>query len=409
MEVEQKAPEPPKLDRQPSDIEDEEIEAVPKRARIIEMAEWKYQLGLPDDAQVDKTAVKQRVLERVKEDNMYPYYKHLCSTFNWSVDEALAESMQKSNVEELAKIEEKIADAKKNHGDTEIRNALQAKVDFHTRIGHKEEALKAFTETETKIVGSGSRIDMMFAVIRLGFFHSDSEIIRTYIAKAKAAVEAGGDWERRNLLKIYEAAYLITKRELKEAASLLLDSLATFTCYELMDYNTFVFYTVVTAAMAHPRSVIRDKVIKAPEILTVMKDIPNIQTFLNSLYRCRYAEFFQSLSAISRQVKYDRLLSSHFNFWLRGMRFVAYSQFLQAYRSVTLASMANTFGVSVEFLDGELARFISAKRLHCKIDKVNGVVETNHPDAKNAQYDDVIKQGDALLQRIQKLTKLVSY
>lgn len=34
----------------------------------------------------------------------------------------------------------------------------------------------------------------------------------------------------------------------------------------------------------------------------------------------------------------------------------------------------------------ELARFIAAGRLHCKIDKVGEVVETNRPDSKNYQY-----------------------
>ena len=34
---------------------------------------------------------------------------------------------------------------------------------------------------------------------------------------------------------------------------------------------------------------------------------------------------------------------------------------------------------------------------HCSIDKVNGMVETNRPALKNAQYDTVAKQGDLLL------------
>jgi hypothetical protein len=35
-------------------------------------------------------------------------------------------------------------------------------------------------------------------------------------------------------------------------------------------------------------------------------------------------------------------------------------------------------------VDQELSRFIAAGKLHCKIDKVAGVLETNRPDAKNA-------------------------
>jgi len=56
----------------------------------------------------------------------------------------------------------------------------------------------------------------------------------------------------------------------------------------------------------------------------------------------------------------------------------------------------------------ELSRFIAAGRLNCKIDKVGGVIETNRPDTKNAQYQSVIKQGDNLLNRIQKLSRVIN-
>jgi len=62
----------------------------------------------------------------------------------------------------------------------------------------------------------------------------------------------------------------------------------------------------------------------------------------------------------------------------------------------------------VAFIDAELARFIAAGRLHCKIDKVNGIVETNRPDNKNYQYQACIKQGDILLNRIQKLSRVIN-
>jgi 26S proteasome regulatory subunit N7 len=75
--------------------------------------------------------------------------------------------------------------------------------------------------------------------------------------------------------------------------------------------------------------------------------------------------------------------------------------------SVTMDSMSKSFGVSIDFLDGELSRFISAGRLNAKIDKVSGVIETNRPDAKNTQYQEAIKKGDQLLNRIQKLARII--
>lgn len=53
----------------------------------------------------------------------------------------------------------------------------------------------------------------------------------------------------------------------------------------------------------------------------------------------------------------------------------------------------------------ELSRFIAAGRLNCVIDKVNQAVTTNRPDFKNAQYEQIIKQGDIVLNSIQKLSR----
>jgi 26S proteasome regulatory subunit N7 len=55
----------------------------------------------------------------------------------------------------------------------------------------------------------------------------------------------------------------------------------------------------------------------------------------------------------------------------------------------------------------ELARFIYLGRLNCRIDAVGGVIETIRPDTKNAQYHNTIKHGDLLLNRVQKLSRVI--
>lgn len=69
-------------------------------------------------------------------------------------------------------------------------------------------------------------------------------------------VEKGGDWERRNRLKVYEGTFLLVCREFSDAADLLLDSIATFTCYELFSYRRFVLYTVVATTMTKVSSIL---------------------------------------------------------------------------------------------------------------------------------------------------------
>jgi len=107
-------------------------------------------------------------------------------------------------------------------------------------------------------------------------------------------------------------------------------------------------------------------------------------------------------------MKSDRYLNPHYAYFVREMKIKVIGQLLESYRSLTLAYMAEAFGVTEIYMDQELARGIADNRLHCKIDKVNGIVVTTRPDAKNAQYQSVIKQGDILLNRVQKLSRVIN-
>ena len=103
----------------------------------------------------------------------------------------------------------------------------------------------------------------------------------------------------------------------------------------------------------------------------------------------------------------SRILNPHARYYVRELRILAYTQLLESYRSLTLESLATAFGVSVAFVDADLARFIASRRLNCTIDRVHGVVETNRPSTKNTQYETVVRQGDLLLNSVQKLSKVL--
>lgn len=316
--------------------------------------------------------------------------------------------MKKKNDEKIKEFDFAIEDAEKNLGEMEVREANLAKAEYYSLIGDKENTMSAFRKTYDKTVSLGHRLDLLFHIIRIGLFYLDHKLIATNIEKAKELIEEGGDWDRRNRLRVYQGFYCITIRDFQQAASLFLDTISTFTCYELCDYKTFVAYTVITAMISLPRVQLRKNVIKGAEILEVLHGNPELREFLFSLYECNYSKFFEKLCWIEYFMKKDRLFQPHFRFYIREMRILAYNQLLESYRSLELKYMADAFGVTVNFIDQELARFIAAGRLFCKIDKVNGIVETNRPDAKNHQYQACIKHGDILLNRIQKLSRVIN-
>ncbi|XP_065873747.1 26S proteasome non-ATPase regulatory subunit 6 homolog [Euphorbia lathyris] len=371
------------------------------------LAHKRFLLTHPDVQDIEKVRLKEEVFAFVKADDMVPLYETLVGEGLMEKDQSFLDSMRKKNEEELKKLDEKIADAEENLGESEVREAHLAKSLFYIRIADKEKALEQLKLTESKTVAVGQKMDLVFFTLQLGFFYMDFDLISKSIDKAKNLFEEGGDWERKNRLKVYEGLYCMSTRNFKKAADLFLDSISTFTTYELFPYDTFIFYTVLTSIISLDRVSLKQKVVDAPEILAVIGKVQYLSEFLNSLYDCQYKLFFSAFAGLTEQIKLDRYLQPHFRYYMREVRTVVYSQFLESYKSVTIEAMAKAFGVTVEFIDVELSRFIAAGKLHCKIDKVAGVLETNRPDAKNALYQATIKQGDFLLNRIQKLSRVI--
>lgn len=278
----------------------------------------------------------------------------------------------------------------------------------------QDKAITAYEGLLETVSITGTKIDLTLAIIRVGLFFGDRLLVKKNIEKANILVESGGDWDRRNRLKAYQGLHLLTVRSYGAAAPLLLDSLSTFTSYELCSYSSLIIYAVLAGSVSLKRVDFKSKVVDAPEIKAIMgtetdeetkraaltgqvssgpaagdeemKDasdkstatpqptLVNLTTLgqssteeqdaaanidftplsglVNSLYAGNYKNFFTSLGAVEENfLSQDRYLYEHRQWFVREMRLRAYQQLLQSYRVVGLQSMANDFGVSVDFLD----------------------------------------------------------
>lgn len=323
-------------------------------------------------------------------------------------------------------------------------------------ILHQDNAITAYEKVFDKTGPLGTKIDIVLAIIRIGLFFNDKTFVKKQVERANILVESGGDWDRRNRLKAYKGLHLLTLRSYNLAAPLLLDSLSTFTSYELCSYSYLVVYAVLAGCLSLKRVDFKAKVVDAPEIKAIlghgeeekapgadeeMKDVSaataerasglvNLTTLgsgsasqaqteapvdfsslaglVTSLYGGNYRNFFLALASVEENfLTQDRYLYEHRAWFVREMRLRGYQQLLQSYRVVGLATMAQAFGVSVDFLDKDLAKFIAGGRVSCTIDRVQGVIETTRSDDKNKQYADVVKQGDALITKLQKYGQAV--
>ncbi|CAI2375439.1 unnamed protein product [Moneuplotes crassus] len=305
---------------------------------------------------------------------------------------------------EIQRHDDAIKEAEEIKGDIDVRDAMYDKAVFLKNVAkYEDDAEKMFRDTYEKSGGPSKKMEILFHILQMTIHNLNLPKIRKDVETCKKLVDEGADWEKKNKLKVYEGVYCMIIRDFKRAAELLLDSVATFTCSELLDYKDFVFYTVVTAMVSLDRKTIRENVVNSPDILAVIRDVPHLKKFSDSFYNFDYKSFFEAFVEIAERIKNDKFLGDHANYFIKEMRLVAYKQFLTSYKSVTIENMAENFGVGPEFLDKELSHFISIGKIKCKIDKVSGVIESNVPDKTIEQYNLMVKKGDFLLDRIQKL------
>ena len=74
--------------------------------------------------------------------DMAPYYRIVTSSGALTADPALLESMTTANAEQLTKLDERLAEAEKTEGESEISDALKARANHLTRIGDKVVSLQ---------------------------------------------------------------------------------------------------------------------------------------------------------------------------------------------------------------------------------------------------------------------------
>ncbi|RDW81149.1 proteasome regulatory particle lid subunit RPN7 [Aspergillus mulundensis] len=464
----------------------------------LALAQHVFNLSNPACPQTQRQSSQKKLQEAITERKMAPFYRHLAhpvdgilnhssegapqprsssagkplstlasrrssQKIDFAWDEALYQSLVEDNRKELADFQKEEDEAEEAAGETEVQAARGKRAEFWARVGDKDKAIESHETLLEKTTFLGSKIDLVLAMIRIGLFFGDTLYVKKNIERAEELIESGGDWDRRNRLKAYKGLHLLTVRSYSTAAPLLLDSLSTFTSYELCSYSALVIYAVLAGSLSLKRVDFKAKVVDAPEIKAIlgsgedrlaaltgeissgpgaedeeMKDASStgattavnltafggsagiqaeaenpidftpLSNLVSSLYNGNYRTFFVALAAVEDNfLTQDRYLYEHRAWFVREMRLRAYQQLLQSYRVVGLNSMASDFGVTVDYLDRDLARFISNNRIACTIDRVNGIIETNRPDDKNKQYADVVKHGDALITKLQKYGQAV--
>ncbi|KAF6205758.1 hypothetical protein GE061_019931 [Apolygus lucorum] len=390
----------------------------------MELAPVKFQLKLPEFH--NDPNLKEQLMNGIKQGNMAPYYKEVCKDLGWTFDQKLYDDMTVALNKRMAELEKENETSGIDEED-QVGRVWLAKLEYLLSVGDQEAARAlAMSKLEDKTTAKTHRIDAVFALFRIAYFHGcDIKGMSVAIEKATELIEGQGDWSSRNKLKAYEGVWSFSIRDYARAARLFVDVVPTFESYELAHFGTIIKYTVLSCMIALPRCELKKKLMQAGVTAQALhSQFTDLKEYFLSLYDGRYADFFGALANVETLMKKDPLLHPHYRHYVQEMRVRAYKQILQAYRSLSLDYMAQSFGVTPEFIEAEVAKLAATGRLQCKIDSVARSVVTSVHLSDEAMrlkdtsdldmdrsmlYKSTVKGGDILLNRLKKLARVMDF
>lgn len=136
-----------------------------------------------------------------------------------------------------------------------------AKAELYQDYSKYTEAIETFHLALKKTIEIGKKMDISFKLIAIYLKLDNSVKIKDHIDECYRLLEKGGDWERKNKLKVYEGIYRLIVRDFETASSLFVEVIPTFNCPEVMSYEKLVTYCVLTGILNMDRVSIKKKIL----------------------------------------------------------------------------------------------------------------------------------------------------
>lgn len=372
----------------------------------LDIAQIKFSLSLTEYFQDE--SLKNQLLEYIVNDNMAPYYEIVCNDLHWKLNNDILKVMKENNTKASEEFDEEIEYASNNLSAVDVKLAYLNKANYLSKIGDKENTIKVLRQAYDVTVALGSKLENVFHCIRIGLFFMDLELINRNLQKAEDLIAQGADWHSRNCYQMLKALYSLAIRDFTTATNLFMNAVSTFVCTELISYREFIKYTILSSMLSLNRVVLRQKILDNADVQQALQCDVVLKEYLHSFFDSDYKLFFLRLRDVEVLMKKDMLLNRHYNFYVREMKTKAYDQLLSTYISVNVSYMADQFGVSEDYIENEVSKLIAAKKLNYKIDKMNNTIINVMQKEKSEPFRDVIRHGDLLLTRIQKLSRVIN-
>mmetsp|Transcript_11725 Transcript_11725/g.17773 ORF Transcript_11725/g.17773 Transcript_11725/m.17773 type:complete len:394 (-) Transcript_11725:2-1183(-) len=353
-----------------------------------------------------KDAAMANIVRMMESRGMSTWYRSLCETMGISPKADVANRMETARESFVAESEQSKSDEERTI-DAPSDESLQKKIIDLFNCGKPKEAVEFAEGCMETLVSNTSKIEVCFLVLRIGILMNDSALISKQLLKVHQIFENYTNWEQRNRLSVYEGVYKVSACSYSAATELFLSAISTYRSPELMQYPTFLSSTVMLALATLDRPVLKKMIIDKSEIMAMLEHSPETYSLLKAFDECKYARLFESLASACEKLKMNAFFHSSVDFVSREIEIRAFNQYLEAYQTVHLSSMASAFDLQESVLEQKLFQRISDGRVFCKIDKVAGHAIAHCKDELSATYREVLERGSRLQSQLQHLSRVL--
>jgi len=314
-------------------------------------------------------------------------FKELWNEFNEGrpYDEATTRWLQESEEkfrQQLAKLEVEL----NKHRATiiskdSIRISYQEMGALYLAFGDLNNALKAFMRSRDYCTNSAHILHTCLDVINVAIELGNYAFVNNFVSKAEATPDARLSGPASKLRQA-GALSLLHGRKFRMTAQRLLEcSYDPDAWTKVLTGSDVATYASLCALATFSRSELKSQLVENTNFREFLELAPSVRELVHAFMGSKYAQCIKLLDQLKVMLAVDMHMHEHVADVYKSVEQRMMVQYVMAYQSVNLVSMAQAFVCPVATLEPRIADLVADGLIHARIDSQNKMLYTHVHDA----------------------------
>ena len=297
---------------------------------------------------------------------------------------------QKSKMK-LDQLESDLANAKSAMIKETIRICYMELADFYYQRGSLQEAMKNYTKARDHCSTARLGVELCLHIISVANDMGSIRHMTSHLTKAESTET--NDPITKSKMKVAAAIIALFESQYKIAAKKLLeiDGDLTNTPGSMLSAEDIATYGTLLAFLSLDRQEIRKSLLESNKFKIYMDASPSMRSITLDYFSGNYASFLSRIFDLRSQLLLDYHMRKHIDIILQLIKDKYLIQYFSPYNTVSIEHMANSFGMTMNELEGNVSRLISKDLLPARIDSRNKTIHRRKYDDRNITIHKILK------------------